>query len=894
MAMMGKTNFLRRNIRLILLWPIISLLIAGIGWIFTLDILEKERRVKEEHAIRAAAAIARGYSDHLVRTFQVIDQILQHVRFEWKLSEGKLRLEDSGHSELFPSTPIFNIGIVNRDGKLVTNALGVRQEDVSDRQYFLFHQAGNFDAFYIGGPSIGRTSGNSVVHFSRRITDDDGNFAGVVRASVAPEYLTASYDQVTLGDNGLLAILGNDLVFRASRIGDITYDFDNHAFKKSATSTASAQKLVLAQQGGSSLVAGDEWFIDGRNRYLGWQQVPGYSIIALAGLDEQEAFPGFAETRANTLALATLSSAILAIFTLAAMGLSLRLAWRKHRLELAQSAYRLATEGGSEGFYICRPIRDKSEAITDFEVIDCNQTGADFYERSRDMVKGARLSILHSKDKTDWRERLVRRFLIAVERGVFEDDIEVRFRSRQKRWFRLKLVYSNELLSITTQDITENKEHLFELERRGNNDSLTGLPNRHWMAAYLPDALIRATEEKHRLALLFIDLDGFKYVNDTAGHDSGDELLRNVARRLKVAVRPADHVVRIGGDEFVVVIENVHDRESAAHIAERVLHAFKEKFGLARGVFSVGTSIGISVFPEDGSDMQELLTHADAAMYAVKTSGKMGYRFFDRKYYEWVRAKIDRTAELRHALETDQLILYYQPRVDVTTGATCSMEALVRWAHPTRGILEPIDFIPLAEETGLIVQLGEIVIEKACAQIAYWSARGQELVPVSINVSARQFNESNIADVLEKAIERHGVTPGLVEIELTESSMTSDSEHVSQSLEGIQRLGMTLAVDDFGTGYSSLSQLQRLDFDVLKVDRAFTADLERTKEGTVFFTAIITMAHALGMRVVAEGVETAEQVRRLKSLHCDEIQGYFISMPLPPSETQPILPKCLL
>lgn len=222
------------------------------------------------------------------------------------------------------------------------------------------------------------------------------------------------------------------------------------------------------------------------------------------------------------------------------------------------------------------------------------------------------------------------------------------------------------------------------------------------------------------------------------------------------------------------------------------------------------------------------------------------------------------------------------------------MEALVRWAHPTRGILDPIDFIPLAEETGLIVRLGEVVIDKVCAQLAYWSGRGHELVPVSVNVSARQFNESNVTDVLEEAILRHDIAPDLVEIELTESSITSDTPHVTESLERMQRLGVTLAVDDFGTGYSSLSQLQRLDFDVLKVDRAFTADLERTTEGTVFFAAIITMAHALGMRVVAEGVETAEQVRRLKSLRCDEIQGYFIAKPLPPSESQPILPRCLL
>lgn len=876
-----------------MLWPIVSLLIAAIGWASLLDNLENERRVREEHAMRAAAAIARGYADHLARTFQVIDQILQHVRFEWTLTNGKLQLKGGGQSGLFPSSLAFNIGIVNQEGQQIANTLGVQPENVSDRQYFLVHRNADADSFYIGAMAVGRTSGRPVVHFSRRISREDGSFAGVVRASVAPEYLTARYDQVALGSNGLVAILGNDLQVRAARIGETVYALENRALKQSAISSSAVRNLVFAKQGGSMLVSGQEWFTDGRNRYLGWQQVTGYPVIAIAGLDEQEAFASFADARTDSIEHAMVSSAILAAFTLAAMGLSLRLSWRKHQMELARSAYRLATEEGREGFYICRPIRDKNEVITDFEVVDCNQTGADFYGRSREEMVGRRLSVLHERDKTDWRERLLRRFLIAAERGVFEDDIEVRLKGRQKKWFHLKMIYSDELLSVTTSDITESKEHLFELERRGNEDPLTRLPNRYWMTAYLPGALQRASEEKSMVALLFIDLDGFKNVNDTVGHDSGDELLRNVARRLKLAVRPGDHVVRIGGDEFVVIVENMHDRISAAHIAERVLHAFKERFRLNRGVFPVGASVGISVFPEDGSDMQELLTHADAAMYAVKTSGKMGYRFFDRKYYEWVRAKIDRTAELRYALETDQLILYYQPRVDVITGATCSMEALVRWAHPTKGVLDPIDFIPLAEETGLIVQLGEVVIDKVCAQIAYWSKSGQELVPVSINVSARQFNESNVTKVLQKAILRHGIPPGLVEIELTESSMTSDSAHIPESLEEMQRLGVTLAVDDFGTGYSSLSQLQRLDFDVLKVDRAFTADLVKTKEGTVFFTAIITMAHALGMRVVAEGVETVEQVRRLKSLHCDEVQGYLISMPLPPGETQPILPKCL-
>jgi EAL domain-containing protein (putative c-di-GMP-specific phosphodiesterase class I) len=278
-------------------------------------------------------------------------------------------------------------------------------------------------------------------------------------------------------------------------------------------------------------------------------------------------------------------------------------------------------------------------------------------------------------------------------------------------------------------------------------------------------------------------------------------------------------------------------------------------------------------------------------MYSVKTSGKGSYRFFEPHFHEALRERLEREFELRHAIAHDQFVMYYQPRVDISTGTTASMEALVRWAHPTRGMLAPGDFVPLAEETGLILGLGELVIDKVCAQLAYWAKRNQDMVPVSINVSPRQFNEVNIADIFARALARHAIEPRLVEIEVTESSMMGENHEVSKALHALQQMGIKLSIDDFGTGYSSLSQLQQMDFDVLKVDQAFTAKIEKTEQGKVFFTAIVTMAHALGMRVVAEGVENLEQIKILKSLHCDEIQGFYISKPLPASDAQPILPK---
>lgn len=876
------TTFLYNNLKTLILWPLVAVIVAAFSWTSILTQLRKEEKETE--------AMARSYANQAARTIQVIDHILLHVRFEWILSNGNLQLENTNRTELFPASPIFNVGIVNREGMLITNTIPAQHAlDLSDRRYFLTHQNGIGDNLYIGEMVIGRITKRSVVQFSRRIFDTDGRFNGVIRASVAPEYLTTTYDTITLGHWGLMALIGNDLAIRAVRIGETVSDANNVTLRQTAISSPQVRESLFTKPNGSTFASGDIWFLDKRSRYIGWQKVDNYPLIALIGLDAEDAFAPYYKERKEVLYRTALGSLTLLAFTVIATWLSVRLAWRKHQMELIQSAYRLATEEGSEGFYICRPVTDRDRTVTDFEVIDCNQAGAEFYGMSREDMIGTKLLHLHHKDKSDWPEQLLHRLLIALEKGKFDDDIEVNSRGgRGKQWFHLKIAYCEGSLSITTRDITKSKEHIIELERRGNEDALTSLPNRHWMTSYLPDALHQALDSHIKIALLFIDLDGFKVINDTAGHEAGDELLCNAARRIKQAIRPNDHVVRMGGDEFVVIVEQLPDKAEAAYIAERILHAFEAKFQLSTGTFKVGTSIGISIFPYDGTDGNTLLTHADAAMYSAKTSGKNSYRFFDRQYFSEVRNRQHREAELQHALEHDQFVVYYQPRVDISTGVTCSMEALVRWTHPTRGIVGPNEFIPLAEETGLIIHLGKIVISKVCAQLAFWQQNKQNLVPISINVSARQFNETCVATILNEALSQFNLPANLVEVELTESSVTGDSKHVAESLEELQRMGIKLAVDDFGTGYSSLSQLQRLDFDILKVDQSFTEELVRTKEGEVFFTAIITMAHALGMRVVAEGVETFEQVKKLKALGCDEIQGFYISQPMPAATNQPV------
>jgi EAL domain-containing protein (putative c-di-GMP-specific phosphodiesterase class I) len=310
-----------------------------------------------------------------------------------------------------------------------------------------------------------------------------------------------------------------------------------------------------------------------------------------------------------------------------------------------------------------------------------------------------------------------------------------------------------------------------------------------------------------------------------------------------------------------------------------------------QNILQINLSIGISIFPRDGSSVDTLLKHADTAMHAAKSEGKKRFRFYQPQLSERLQIKIENENALRLAIERDEFVLYFQPRVNTLTGEFCSMEALARWRHPVRGIVSPLEFIPVAEETGLILELGELIIRKACAQLAQWRIAGLPRLPMSVNVSSRQLNQGNLNDIIATALAEHAIDPAQLELELTESCMMADALEVAEELASFRQLGIKLLVDDFGTGYSSLSQLQRLDLDVLKVDKAFTAELGVRAESEVLFNAMVSMAHALRMTVVAEGVETEAQLRLLQSLGCDEVQGYYISHPVPAADIPPLMQR---
>ena len=448
----------------------------------------------------------------------------------------------------------------------------------------------------------------------------------------------------------------------------------------------------------------------------------------------------------------------------------------------------------------------------------------------------------------------------------------------------------------TLQDITERTDAQAQIHTLAYYDLVTGLPNRAQLHEQLRIVLRTSVRTREEFALLFLDLDHFKQVNDTLGHDAGDDLLRQVAERLLSVVRGSDTigrlgsggredgpehtVARLGGDEFVVLLGRIGRAEDAARVARRIAASIGETYTIGETEVGVTTTIGISVYPADGEDAETLLKHADVAMYHAKERGRNGYQFYSRGIHEKALARFSMERELREGIEDGQLVLVYQPKVRLVDGTVCGAEALVRWNHPEKGEINPSDFIPLAEETGLILPIGQWVLREACAQRQRWTEAGMEPFPIAINCSAVQFTRGDVIGDIDGAVADSGLDPRWLEVELTESLLLQDIDAGIDALERMKRLGIQVAIDDFGTGFSSLSYLKRLPVDKLKVDQSFVKDLATDTGDAAIVSAIVTLSRNLGLTVVAEGVETEEQYDILQSYGCHEAQGYLISWPM--------------
>jgi diguanylate cyclase (GGDEF)-like protein len=428
-----------------------------------------------------------------------------------------------------------------------------------------------------------------------------------------------------------------------------------------------------------------------------------------------------------------------------------------------------------------------------------------------------------------------------------------------------------------------------ELQRLALHDPLTQLPNRLLLEDRIDQAIAHAERGKFKCAVLFVDLDRFKMVNDSLGHFAGDELLRSVANRLQTVVRGEDTVSRLGGDEFVILLRDVTGPDNATEVADKILHALREPFRIHEQELYITPSIGISVSPLHGDTSQMLITRADAAMYNAKQAGRNNCRIYSSSMSTFFPQRLMLENDLRRALGRRELELYYQPKVDVGNNRVVGMEALIRWRHPHRGLLLPDEFIPLADDTGLIVPIGRWVITEACAQNKAWQSAGLHELRVAVNISSAQFRQKDLLDTVAHALAASSLAPECLELEIGESVVMANPSEAIVTLEKLSQIGVQIAIDDFGTGYSSVNYLKRFPIDNLKIDRSFIRDVSSDMDDAAIVRATIGLAHNLRLRVVAEGVETEDQLQFLRSLGCDEYQGYYKSKPVPAAEFERIL-----
>jgi diguanylate cyclase (GGDEF)-like protein/PAS domain S-box-containing protein len=442
---------------------------------------------------------------------------------------------------------------------------------------------------------------------------------------------------------------------------------------------------------------------------------------------------------------------------------------------------------------------------------------------------------------------------------------------------------------VTQYDITATKRYEAELEYQANRDLLTGLANRNLLRDRLRQAIAYAGRYGHAVWIVFADLDRFKFINDTLGHKAGDALLAKVAERLQQAVREADTVARLGGDDFVLILPERSDERLTMGAVQRIVRAVAQPLVIEGHEFFPTCSTGVAAFPADGQDVDTLIKHAEIAMYRAKENGRNNVQFFTPAMNAEALERLRIESSLRNAVDRREFVLHYQPQIDLRTGRTTGVESLIRWQHPEFGMVPPARFIALAEETGLIVPMGTWALRRACEQANAWQRQGLGAMRVAVNLSARQFYQQDLVRTVNAALQDTGLPPELLEIELTESLVMTDVDRAIAVLRGLKALGVHIAIDDFGTGYSSLSYLKRFPIDVLKIDQSFVRDITTDADDAAIVSSIISLAHSLRLEVIAEGVETAEQLAYLREHGCEQVQGFYFSQPLPPEELCAVL-----
>lgn len=835
-------------------------------WAFaTFELVSERDRLLSDAATRTQAEAA-AFGAYSKSSILRLSEFLLDLRASWLVGEtGFVELVRERQNLVVDLS--FQVAVIDRHGLLVYSSISPpapnEKVDLSAREHFQVHQnAGGRDTLFISDPVKGKVSRKWSIQFTRPILRA-GAFDGVIVVSVSPEQF-ASFAQTFTNSEGEVASViksSGQVIARVPALeGSLAKALSNRPYLAGNAPQAGSFRAVS----GSENV----------ERVFGYYRVPEFGLNFVVGESVDQVLAPYEDYRRVALASAIASTLLLGLLYYSLRRFMTERRRHMEEMRLASLVY----SSSSEAMVV---------TSLDGTIIDVNPAFATATGYSVDEIKG------RSGDRLSGAANaagLVERLRATVNaKGRWSGELSIRRKDGSE--FPAYLTVDTYLPHgqgerrrvALIHDMTEKRQAEEVIRHQANFDALTDLPNRRLFFERLAQELERSRGTQKVLALLFIDLDRFKEVNDTLGHDQGDLLLREAARRIAASVRASDTVARLAGDEFTVILPDVGDAAIAASIAEAILKQIAAPYRLAGELVEVSASIGVATFPMDADNPEALLVYADHAMFAAKEEGRNRWKVFTLALLQAERERLRITQDLRTALASGQFALHYQPIVDLRTGKVCKAEALIRWNHPVRGAIHPADFIAVAEESGLIIDIGRWVLAEALDQLVTWQAQLGKDFQISVNKSPMEFSApASGPESWSSVIARRNVPVGGLVIEITEGALMEQSTDAMDQLSRFQAAGIEIALDDFGTGYSSLSYLRRMDIDYIKIDRSFIRSLTRGPDDVALCRAIISMAHALRIRVIAEGIETESQRDILVAAGCDYGQGYFFCPPVEP------------
>jgi diguanylate cyclase (GGDEF)-like protein len=836
--------------------------------------LVRTEQVGRDNFIEAAREnggnLARAYEESVIRAVGEIDKTLLLLRARFLENPDAFDIHVVGADPLIVGDLVKNVALTDADGFMTASDSPKGERfDLRDRAHYRGFRDDPRDRLDIGKPVVGRASGAWVTLFSRPVIAADGSFRGIVSAAVDPEVLTRFFEIIDIGREGRITLFGLDGVVRAARGGD---------------------RSVLGQKLDSPLwrayPQADSGYFYARNfdavrRLVAFRKIRGLPLLGAVAFSEDELMAGFVHAqRMNDVVAAGISLLIL-------LGIAFN-AQHRARFNAAQQALR-ASEATAQaksrelGVTLDNMSQGLMMVDADRKVAIINRQAIRLLGLPEDFLHGQRafdevLSWLweHGDFGVDGEmlEPRVRDFIKAgglIDIGTYE---------RTRPNGTVLEVHSVPLpgggMVRTFTDITVRRHSEARIAHMASHDELTGLANRVLLYERIEQAIARSQRSGEGFAVLLLDLDRFKDVNDTLGHPAGDALLQITAQRLCQAVRETDTVARLGGDEFAVIQTGLQTGADAERLCRRIFDVISEPYEISGHVVDIRTSIGIAIAPADGIDGEGLLKKADIALYAVKSAGRSGWRFFEAAMETSAQARRALEYDLRKALSGDEFEVLYQPMVDLASNEVCGLEALLRWHHPHRGTISPAQFIPVAEEVGLISDIGEWVLRTACTAAVAWP----DAVKIAVNLSPAQFRDRRLVEVVNNALASSGLSPQRLELEITESVILHESEANLAALQQLRALGAGIALDDFGTGYSSLSYLRAFPFTKIKIDSSFVQDAGDKPDCAAIVRAVADLGRSLNVPTIAEGVETRAQLEFVRAAGCQQAQGFLFSRPI--------------